>query len=279
MSCPGWYCGKTYLENGELSDCGSCPRGYRRNDTTFICEPCLDSPKFYDWLFLGFMGLVVLILHWFFIDMVSMRRSFCKNVIVLHLTAFFEVLISCTLTLLFTNPAGHFTVYSCPVRTVSDWYTLFYNPTPNYDQKIYCTQEAVFPLYSIIFLFYILSLISMLLIRPWVSRKYLPRQGKMAIYAAMYFIPILVLAHATVGGLIYYAFPYLLVVVSVISSAVHFAVKMDQRHWCLHAYGIISITQLTEPLVHSLMVLLVPVPALFYILTARFTDPNKILNL
>lgn len=62
-------------------------------------------------------------------------------------------------------------------------------------------------------------------------------------------------------------------------------------HWCLHAYGIISLTQLTDPLLHSLVLLLVPLPALFYILTARycitlcvglllvgfdrFTDPNK----
>lgn len=41
-------------------------------------------------------------------------------------------------------------------------------------------------------------------------------------------------------------------------------------HWCLHAYGIISLTQLTDPLLHSLVLLLVPLPALFYILTARY---------
>lgn len=80
-----------------------------------------------------------------------------------------------------------------------------------------------------------------------------------------------------------------------ISCAAHFAVRMDQKvtslikttfsdtrnviillgHWCLHAYGIISITQLTNPTLHSLMILLVPLPALFYIFTAKFTDPNK----
>lgn len=76
MSCPGWYCGRISLPNGELSDCGPCPRGFRRNETTFICEPCMDSPSFYDWLYLGFMVLLVLILHCFFIDMVSMRRRY-----------------------------------------------------------------------------------------------------------------------------------------------------------------------------------------------------------
>lgn len=92
-----------------------------------------------------------------------------------------------------------------------------------------------------------------------------------------------------------YSFPYLIVVLSVISCAAHFAVKMDQSisslivttlveprnililigHWCLHAYGIISITQLAEPKMHALMIFLVPLPALFYVLTAKFTDPHK----
>lgn len=74
-ACPGWYCGRIVLDNGMNSDCGSCPRGFRRNDTTFLCDPCTDSPAFYDWLYLGFMVLLVLIFHWFFIDMVSMRRK------------------------------------------------------------------------------------------------------------------------------------------------------------------------------------------------------------
>lgn len=42
----------------------------------------------------------------------------------------------------------------------------------------------------------------MLVIRPWICQKFLPRQGKQAIYAAMYFIPILILIHAIIGGLI-----------------------------------------------------------------------------
>lgn len=47
-------------------------------------------------------------------------------------------------------------------------------------------------------------------------------------------------------------------------------------HWLLHAYGIIAITQLQDPILHSSLVALVPLPALFYILTARFTDPSKL---
>jgi hypothetical protein len=47
-------------------------------------------------------------------------------------------------------------------------------------------------------------------------------------------------------------------------------------HWLLHAYGIIALTQLQDPVFHSALVALVPLPAVFYILTARFTDPNKL---
>ncbi|XP_019881553.1 JNK1/MAPK8-associated membrane protein [Aethina tumida] len=294
MNCPGQYCGRELLPNGNLSDCGSCPRGFRRNASTYICEPCTDNPLLYDWLYLGFVVLLELVLHWFFIDKVIMIRSFCKRVILLQLTALFEVAASATLAILLSHPMGSFTITSCRVTSLADWYTLLHNPRPNFENKIYCTQEAVYPLYTIVFLFYGLSLLLMLLIRPWICRRVFPRQSKMSIYAAMYFIPILVLIHALIGGLLYYAFPYLVVIMSVISCAAHFSIKMRQDisylikttltkprnimillgHWCLHAYGIISITLLTEPLFHSLLLLLVPLPALFYILTAKFTDPN-----
>lgn len=47
-------------------------------------------------------------------------------------------------------------------------------------------------------------------------------------------------------------------------------------HWLLHAYGIVSITQFKDPVFHGAFVALVPLPAVFYVLTARFTDPNKV---
>ncbi|XP_023022504.2 JNK1/MAPK8-associated membrane protein isoform X2 [Leptinotarsa decemlineata] len=294
MSCPGLYCGRVLLPDGSLSDCGPCPRGYRRNES-FVCVECSDIPSLYDWLYLGFMVLLVLVLHWFFIDMVSVRRSFNKDIISLHAVAFAEVFLASVLTLLISHPMGSFYIYNCKVRSIKDWYTLFHNPTPNYEKKVHCTQEAVYPLYTTVFLFFGLCLVLMLIIRPWACRKFLPRQSKMSIYAAMYFIPILVLIHALIGGLLFYSFPHLVLILSVVSCAAHFAVKMDQSisslilttvseprnvvillgHWCLHAYGIVSLTQLSNPHLHPLLILLVPLPAAFYVLTARFTDPNK----
>ncbi|XP_056632964.1 JNK1/MAPK8-associated membrane protein [Diorhabda carinulata] len=295
MSCPGLYCGRTILSDSQLSECGPCPRGFRRNETSHICELCTDDPLLYDWLYLGFVVLVMLVLHCFFIDMLSMRRSFTKDILILHSAAFIEVIVAAFLSLLLSHPIGSFTVYSCRVRSISDWYTLLHNPSPNYDKKIYCSQEAVYPLYTTIFLFYGLSMVLMLIYRPWLCKKYLPRQSKMSIYAALYFIPILIVIHALIGGLLYYCFPHLTLILSVISCAAHFAIKLDQSieslilstlveprnlviligHWCLHAYGIISITQLINPPLHASFILLVPLPAVIYILTARFTDPNR----
>lgn len=68
--CPGLYCGQIELSSNNYSECGVCPRGYRSNSNS-ICEFCDDHPELYDWLYLGFMTLLPLVLHWFCIDNVS----------------------------------------------------------------------------------------------------------------------------------------------------------------------------------------------------------------
>ncbi|KAK7794477.1 hypothetical protein R5R35_004700 [Gryllus longicercus] len=293
--CPGLYCGRELLPDGSWGNCSACPRGFRANASS-ACVPCNDSPVFYDWLYLGFMVLLALILHWFFIDIVAMRRSFLKEVLCLHLSAVFEIVTAAFLTLLLSDPMGSLNLRSCHVEKLSDWYTLLHNPNPNYSETLHCTQEAVYPLYTIMFIFYALAVVLMLLLRPWLAAHFLPKQGKMSIYAALYFFPTLALIQAVFGGLIYYSFPYIIIVISVFSNATHFAFKLDQSmrfllfstivefrnmviligHWLLHAYGIIAITQLKDPIFHASLLALVPLPAVFYILTAQFTDPNKL---
>lgn len=145
LRCPGLYCGRELLLDGNWSDCGACPRGFKANASSF-CVPCEDEPMFYDWLYLGFMALLALVLHWFCIDMVSMRRYIPKKVIVLHLSALFEVVAASLITLQLTDPIGTFRIKSCRATKLSDWYTLLHNPRPNYEETLYCTQEAVYPL-------------------------------------------------------------------------------------------------------------------------------------
>lgn len=68
------------------------------------------------------------------------------RVLLLHISALLESVISAVCSLLVIKPRGSLTVTSCPVTQLSDWYTLFQNPSPDYVNVIYCTQEAVYPL-------------------------------------------------------------------------------------------------------------------------------------
>jgi len=157
--CQGRYCGRITKD----AECGACPRGYRPNEVSSLCVACDGRPSLYDWLYLAFMGLVSLILHWQFIALASNGR---KTVILLQLAALFESVLAAVLTLVLTSPVGELTLTSCPVNQFSDWYTMFHNPTPDYEHTTYCTQEAVYPLYTIVLVYYTLSLVLMMLIRP-----------------------------------------------------------------------------------------------------------------
>lgn len=139
------YCGRELLPDGNLSACGACPRGYRADEES-VCAACADRPIFYDWLYLSFMALLPLVLHWFCIDTVSMRRNIPKEVIALHLSALLEITLASLVTLQLTHPVGTFDIGSCRTKKLSDWYTLLHNPSPNYEDTLHCTQEAVYPL-------------------------------------------------------------------------------------------------------------------------------------
>lgn len=117
-----------------------------------------------------------------------------------------------------------------------------------------------------------------------------------------------------------YAFPYLSIIISMISNAAHFSMKLDQSmkslfmssitetknsvilgknsieilsvnsfnvklisfafyfvvffflvgHWLILAYGILSLTAN-----NLILLVLVPLPAIFYIFTVKFTDPSE----
>jgi hypothetical protein len=78
--------------------------------------------------------------------MVSMRRNIPKEVIILHLSALLEIVLASLIVLQLTEPIGIFAIKSCKAKRLSDWYTLLYNPNPNYEATLHCTQEAVYPL-------------------------------------------------------------------------------------------------------------------------------------
>jgi len=256
MNCPGAYCGRSGLNETHYSAC---------------------------------------VLHWIAIDLTAMRRKMTQAVLVVHIGATIEVALAAIITLLVTHPVGTMYLSTCRVNRLSDWYTYFHNPNPNYEKTLNCTQEAVYPLFTMVFMFYVLCGVIMLIIRPLLTSKLLPRKGRTSIFAALYFLPILSLIHAVGGGLVYFAYPYIVLILSLISSAFHFAFKLDQTtkslligcardsrsamiligHWLLHAFGIIAIAQERDHNLYLPMLGLVPVPALFYIATVRFSDPDN----
>nr|XP_032803996.1 JNK1/MAPK8-associated membrane protein isoform X4 [Petromyzon marinus]XP_032803997.1 JNK1/MAPK8-associated membrane protein isoform X4 [Petromyzon marinus] len=199
-------------------------------------------------------------------------------------------------TLLLSDPLGSFHVRSCRSHMLSDWYTMLFNPSPDYIHTIHCTQEAVFPLYTIVFIYYAFCLVLMMVVRPFLVKRLAGSLGKadrfQSIYAALYFLPILTLVQAVSAGLLYFAFPFILLVFSIVTCAVYFALMKivniqtlfsNKRnlivllsHWVVHTYGIISITRLESLKSDLPMLALVPGPALFYLLTAKFTDPERI---
>ncbi|KAG7466242.1 hypothetical protein MATL_G00162740 [Megalops atlanticus] len=294
-TCPGLYCGKTLINGSFEGECGVCPRGERTNAHK-ICEKCTESPELYDWLYLGFMAMLPLVLHWFFIEWYSGKKS--SSALFQHITALLECSAAAIMTLLVNDPVGQLSIRSCRVQMLSDWYTMLYNPSPDYVTTLHCTQEAVFPLYTIVLIYYAFCLVLMMLLRPLLVKKIACGLGKSdrfkSIYAALYFFPILTVLQAVGGGLLYYAFPYIILVLSLVTLAVYMSASEIQSfknliakkkrlvvlfsHWLLHAYGIISISRLDKLEQDLPLLALVPGPALFYLLTAKFTEPNRILS-
>ncbi|XP_041473857.1 JNK1/MAPK8-associated membrane protein-like [Lytechinus variegatus] len=292
-TCPGLYCGRKLLldsqDNFTYSSCGACDRSERPNNSS-ICIPCNGTPDLYDWMYLGFMVLVSLTLHIFFIDYFSDGKS---KAMTLHISATLECTVSSIVTLLVLDPVGSPKLRSCDVSELSDWYTMLENPQPQYTSTLHCTQEAVYPLYTAVFIYYSIHLVLMMLVRPGLSIKFSDNLGRSSIYAALYFIPILTVMHAVFAGLIYYSYPYLTLIISLVTHAVHFAKEEIETprlliskkrnpvilfiHWLMHAYGIIALTRLQNPVIYGPMLACIPFPAIFYIVTARFADPSQLL--
>lgn len=288
--CPGFYCGRSKLLDGNYSACGSCPRGFKTNQYS-ECVECNDELILYDWLYLGFMALLPLLLHFSSIENKVLRSS--RNTLILVICSIVEVGVAGAITLFLWDPVGSLQLRACRTNDLADWYPIFYNPQPNYEATLHCAHEAVYPLYTVVLVFYAVADFLMLFVRVGVS--FLKVKVAKSIYAGLYFFPILAFMHLVLGGVLYYAFPFITIIISVISCAYNFSKRKNQDirslcvesvtdwrnvgiilcHWFLHGYGIISITELKNPQQDWCFLGLIPLPALLYILTVNFTDPDK----
>lgn len=228
------------------------------------------------------------------------------------------------MTVLLSEPKFSFKIYSCGVSSLSDFYTYFvsslswifsditftsflysyqFNPTPNYEKTLICTQERVYPLQTIVLIFYSSCVVSMLILRPFVMKS--PINEKSSLYYALYAFPLLGLIYAVAGGFIYFSFPYISIIISCAANAGHFAMKQDMDmkqllvsscslrnliiiseckfildmikfiwislpltvgNWLLFSFGIVSIKEYA-------FLVLAPFSSIFYILTSKYTNP------
>lgn len=194
----------------------SCPTGFRSVasypftlDTIFPkpgpseCIPCNFELGIHEWLYLGFIVLFLLVLEFYVIDHSIRRRILPFKVLALHLSAFFEVSFASLFTLMsYSASSWPFDIKFCGVYRLSDWYTLFFNPNYNYKETLRCTQEAVYPLNSMVFLFFLFALLNLLIIRSWIVHKISDKNACDTIYLTLYIIPALAFCHAVFSGLI-----------------------------------------------------------------------------
>lgn len=181
-----------------------------------------------------------------------------------------------------------------------------FNPTPNYEKTLICTQERVYPLQTMVLIFYSSCVVSMLILRPCVMKT----SDKSSLYYALYAFPLLCLIYALAGGFIYFSFPYISIIISCGVTAFHFAMKQDMDmkqllvsscslrnliiiseykiiykikltflslpktvgNWLLFSFGIVSIKEYA-------FLVLAPFSSIFYILTSKYTNPeNSLFN-
>jgi len=325
-SCPGKFCGCLFTVNisdSEIGTCGKCPRGSRVDQSGF-CMPCDQSPEFYDWLYIASVLIVLFVSHVSIVDW-SLRNRFQTKVksknkstskiqkgidfilspktelhcaVILVSSIIFELICSVVATLLFCEPFGSLSFNNCGSKELADWYPIFFNPRIDFTATLYCTQEVVYPLYSLVLTLLLADLVFMILIRPVLTWK-LNCNVDMVSYLALYFIPILLLIYAVGAGMLYYSFPYLFLIFSVASIAFNLCLEYSRcyknilnmcappppriialiiLHWCMHAFAIIAITR-NESLFDTLKILcLTPLPTIFFFLTIRFSDPCQILH-
>ena len=173
-------------------------------------------------------------------------------------------------------------VRTCKVKTIKDWYTVFFNPTSDYLSARRCTVEAVYPLYSAIFIQLLISFGIMVILRGIIVRMMFKNCGRLSFYAGLYIIPIIAALHSCLGGVLYYIFPYLVLFLSAVGIAVflsklsngYFRKLRDPKNIAIlicysiaHGYGIISITVMKEPSHDGPLLLLVFLPFCFYTIT------------
>ncbi|KAI6198384.1 hypothetical protein M3Y99_01876800 [Aphelenchoides fujianensis] len=270
--CPG-NCGRVLInathQPSLYGECGPCPWGSRNVDSS-RCEECTLPLRFYDFLFLIFHAVLPLFINGIFIKVyaTSDQRNRSKTL---------------------------------PTR----WLVA---------QLVCAAVEATLGLVSAILIFsagthlpfvsYAFELAGLIVFRSVlyaVAARFGRRLPAGPFYAALWTLPIMALVHSFMGGFIYVTFANLTVFSALLSNAIHLALEGHKGvlelfkqifthvetmtlvlvHLFLFGYGILALyfnpppTDWTSWLV---LLVILPSPVLFYVLTVRLTEPVRVRN-
>lgn len=208
----------------EGAACGACPRGHRSDG--WVCVEC-DSPlDFYSLFYLIFAMITVPVV--FFIIIENTVQKFVFR-IVLQVASGIECIVACVCAIATFYNYRWDRITICPPMRLSDWYSTLNNPV-----GFACSNEAVYPLYSIVLVYYAYCLLFVFLFQTPIIR-FLGRGKNSHVYHLfLWWLPALAAVYATCAGLLYYSYPYILAVGSsffMMFGAIRIVLDKDPRPW------------------------------------------------
>lgn len=306
LECPGMFCGQVNISNTSTlcySSCQACPTGYRVLNSS-ICEPCDSPATARDYLYLVFICLVTLFLRITVTTVTNWSKLKSFWMLPLYIVPVVEVLLAVIFTLLSLSPQGFISINACTVNNIGDFYPIFFNPKSDYVHEIHCTYEVVYPLYSMVFIFFgfhfalhLPLLITVLSVCYLSWSKYRKEfWSARTEYVWLIIFPIILLLYSVTAGIIYYAFDYLTIVISLCVFAVlstimqihnfgdfenPFKVYKLPVQWLLTvssmialACGILSLTEWADVTNRALFIPLILAPPILQPILTHFASPQ-----
>ncbi|KJE91459.1 hypothetical protein CAOG_02590 [Capsaspora owczarzaki ATCC 30864] len=235
LPCPGAYCGRVLAvvpANGSVGahvrlatgECGACPDGYRSDG--YVCLPCSEPIPAYAWMYLIGMALAyyypataVVLVNW---ANVRVRQHLISATLETVLAILFAVLVN--------TPAWTLDLTGCAVSSVDDFYSMLHNPEIDFEYVLQCGQQAVYPLFSIVLEIFGFQFALLLLFRVplvWLQPK--SQFDRDVLLMSFFLLPLAALAFVLFCGPLYYAFPYLGIVFSLLSTTGALSGAFGQR--------------------------------------------------
>ncbi|OON17997.1 hypothetical protein X801_06157 [Opisthorchis viverrini] len=291
--CAGTYCG--HIENG--TECGSCPWGTRvdvNDNRDSLCSVCTITPSLHGWMYLGFTVMMPMSFLFNFPSsplqspvthstcpnnpesssgnrnmstaivqppLLLQDQSSCGNPVRTckylswGLVYFALHCLSAFVSILLFPPLGSLNLYSCVPQKLEDFYAPFL--------IVYgCPSEVVFPYLSLPLVYFAFSIFGCVLF--YVAILLTP-SGSVDLskwlrvtHLSLYAYPVLGLVVFIFGGVLYYSYPYVILILAVIHSVYRFPAIFD---YCAPTTNG-SVLPVCHPLVVIRSLFCVPEPAL-----------------